>query len=283
MEYRSLAEVRANPFQKPEPLIDGIVNAGELVIITGLWDSFKSRFGAEMARSIASGESFLNNFKVYSPGPALIVQKEIHPGAYDERFITLAEGVDNSRPFLLSYDAQFRFNQGYESELGHLINSLGLKLIVFDPLTYFWPEGKDFDENTSGSVAAALGPLLRLRTTGCTFVLIHHDPKPSGGYSGIARGSSVLVNAPDTRILLARDNGADTLNVFCRTRNIRGVGKFQARLTETGRLVAVHKLSARDHQVREEVRFWRADGLNTAVISQIMNIPQEEIEKHIDH
>lgn len=208
-----------------------------MVIVTGLWDSFKSRFSSEMARSIVSGEPFLNHFPIQKRGAVLIIQKEINEGFYDERFLQLAGGLSSDTPFYLSYDKEFRFQAGYGKGLREVIEDLGLKLIVFDPLTYFWPTDRSFDENQSGPVSAALAPLLNLRDTGCSFILVHHDPKPSMAGAGVARGSSVLVNAPDVRILLRREY--DDLEVYARTRNVRGAGKFKARITDTGRLTYV--------------------------------------------
>lgn len=230
---RSLKAIRDNPFPKPKPLIQGLINQGELVIVTGLWDSFKSRFGAEMVRSVVTGERFLGHFNVLVRGGGLIWQQEINAGFYDERILDLCKDLPDTVPLLTCYD-QFTFSKGYGEVLYDLIKEHNLKLIVFDPLTNFWPQEKWFDENASSPVALALSPLLRLRQTGCSFIIVHHDPKPSMGNSGVARGSSVLVNAPDARILLKRDDVR--LTVTARTRNLRPPPRFQATIDADGRL-----------------------------------------------
>ena len=273
MDLRSLAEVRANPTSKPNPMVDGLLNQGELIIVTGLWDSFKSRFSAELARSIASGEKFLDHFAVARGGASLIIQKEINEGFYDERFLELSRGLSDDTPFYVSYDKDFSFGQGYGKVLNNLIQDLGLKLIVFDPLTYFWPIERTFDENQSGPVAAALAPLLALRNTGCSFVLVHHDPKPSMGGQGVARGSSVLVNAPDARLLLHRKE--DNLTVTAKTRNIKGPGKFTATITPEGRLT----MNKSGDKQQQEAREWKNKGMNQGQIARTMGISQTTVSR----
>lgn len=232
---RSLSDIRETPFEKPRPLIEGLVNQGELIIVTGLWDSFKSRISAEMARSVATGQPFLGHFPMKAQGGALIMQQEINKGFYDERILQLMEGTPDNTPLYTHYDP-FQFSGKYGNDLRDIIYEYKLKLVVFDPLTMFWPQEKWFDENASAPVSLAISPLLQLRQTGCSFIIVHHDPKPSIGYSGVARGSSVLVNAPDARILLKRDNNEDAIEVRARTRNLRAPSRFKAVLTDEGRL-----------------------------------------------
>jgi hypothetical protein len=237
MQLRSLAEIRQSPYPKPRPLIQGLLNQGELVMLTGSWDSFKSRISAEIVRAVVTGDDFLGRFPTASPGPALIIQQEINKGAYDERIIAMADGVPDSAPLFLYDGEQFRFEPGYDDELASVIKERDIRLVIFDPLTYFWPQDRFFDENNNTAVANVLAPLLKLRETGCTFILVHHDPKPSNGFEGVARGASHLVNAPDARILLKRPVDSDEVTIKFKTRNINPPGKFKAVLDPvTGRL-----------------------------------------------
>lgn len=272
LELRSLSEIRTNPYEKPEPLIDGLLNRGELVIVTGQWDSFKSRFTAEFARAIVTGEKFLGHFPVQSSAPVFIIQKEINPAFYDERMIGLMRGTPDDTKFYVSYE-DFRFNNGYGIELGNIIKFHGIRLIIFDPLTYFWPDERSFDENSSGDVSNAISPILKLRATGCSFIFVHHDPKPSINGGGIARGSSVLVNAPDARILLHRQGDEDSVTVRCRTRNIKPPPKFKADLVGD-RLI----YSGEDKQ-KQEILFWLSEKKSQRWIADKLGISQAQVSR----
>src|SRR3990170_1573492 len=229
---RSLREIKAAPTPKPKPIIRGLVNQGELVIVTGQFDSYKSTFGLEMARAVVCGDKFLARFPVQMPGPALVMQKEIHPGFYDERVMELGIQDEAKDRLFTDYSQDFKFKPGYGDVLTEMIHTKGLRLIVFDPLSLFWPfDDKDFNENDNSCVNRALTPLLKLRGhTDCTFVLVHHDPKPSKEYQGRARGASSLMNNPDVRFMIDRED--DIITVHSRTRNQIPVRSFQARLDE---------------------------------------------------
>lgn len=276
LKLRSLSEIRQNPYPKPKPLIEGLVNQGELILVTGLWDSFKSRFGAEMARSVATGEKFLGHFPMRAQGAALTIQQEINWGFYDERVIDMMHDAPSTAPFYTSYEP-FEFGKGYGNELLEIIKEFNIKLIVFDPLTMFWPQEKWFDENAAAPVQMAIKPLLQLRQTGCTFVLVHHDPKPSIGYSGVARGSSVLVNAPDARILLKRSD--DYAEVRARTRNVVPPSRFKAVIDDKGRL---HHSSIKQgrptfEEDRKEVYDLFQQGLSAKDVIQATNFPRSTV------
>lgn len=274
MQLRQLSEIRSNPYDKPLPLIEGLLNQGELVIVTGQWDSFKSRLTAEFARAVVTGEKFLNHFTVTTQLPVLIIQKEINPAFYDERMIGLMNGTPDDTPLYVSYDQSFRFNKGYGSELKDVIDNLGVRLVIFDPLTYFWPDERSFDENNSGDVSAAIDPILRLRGTGCSFIFVHHDPKPSINGGGVARGSSVLVNAPDARILLHRAGDEDSVTVRSRTRNIKPPGKFKADLVGD-RLV----FSGKVDKQKEMILFLNKEKMSQRDIATKLGVSQATVSR----
>jgi len=234
-EVQSLPEIAEHPRRKPLPLITNLLNQGELAILTGQFDSFKSTLVLEMARSVVSGESFLGHFPMQSTGPVLIFQKEIHPAFYDERLTNLHLPVEIGQNMFVCYQ-DIRFSRQMMEKLETAIRMSGLRLVVFDPLTNFWQHG--LEENNNVAVAQTLAPLLQLRSTGCSFVLVHHDTKPdtSTGIAGRARGASVMLNMSDTRVFIDREPDADTIRVSFKTRNSKRVPTFSARMDELGRM-----------------------------------------------
>lgn len=284
MELRSLSRIREAPYPKPEPLIDGLLNKGELAIVTGQWDSFKSRFSTELAHSIATGEKFLSHFDTVGTGGALIIQKEINPAFFDERIIQLMDGHADSVPiYVWPYEDDLRFGDGFEELLDEVIEEYNLSLVVFDPLAYFWPLDKGFDENSATDVTAAISPILRLRSSGCSFILVHHDPKPSVSGQSHARGSSVLVNAPDVRFLLHREQDEDALTIRAKTRNIRAPSKIKAYLDDRGRLYYNQKgKKVIDLSDYDMVIFLHKDGKTSREIAMMLNLSVDMVEMMVE-
>jgi len=111
--------------------------------------------------------------------------------------------------------------------------------IIIDPLGEVAPTYDGFNLNFDTSVTEMLRPLKALRDKyQITIILIHHDPKASE-FERRARGSSVLMNAPDLRILLQGIDSADGYHrsrVQIRSRNMRRPEPFNIICLEDGRI-----------------------------------------------
>lgn len=60
----------------PRWLIEGIATEGSVGFIAGQPKSYKSWFGLDMGLSVATGNDFLDRFRVIDPGPVLYIQEE---------------------------------------------------------------------------------------------------------------------------------------------------------------------------------------------------------------
>ena len=106
---RNAQQIADNPYNLPEPIIEDILNEGELAILSAPYDSFKSYFSLEMAYSILTGEPFLNRFEVKNLGPVYFFELEIHRGVFDGRINNLKMTREQRENFWVDYD-QFRFD-----------------------------------------------------------------------------------------------------------------------------------------------------------------------------
>ena len=86
-------------------------------------------------------------------------------------------------------------------------------------------------------------------------------------------GSSVLVNAPDARILLHRQGDEDSVTVRCRTRNIKPPPKFKADLVGD-RLI----YSGEDKQ-KQEILFWLSEKKSQRWIADKLGISQAQVSR----
>jgi len=234
-----------SPKALPDPIIDGILCCGELAILSAPYDSFKSSLGLEIAYSVCTGAPFLSYFPVRQTGPVYFFQQEVHPGVFDERVINLRIATAHRSNLWVDYD-EFRFDGRSKAELETIIGVKKPLLIVFDPLANFWPTG--MRENDNPMMNTTLRPLLNLRETGTSFLMIHGDTKTEAeGQPVRARGASDLLYKPDVRIFMDRlenlGEPVDAVKITMRTRNRKRLAPFTATFTEQLRLQYVPSLS----------------------------------------
>lgn len=248
MPARNARQIREDPFPLPKPVIERVLNQGELALLSGSFDSFKSTFAIELAYAIVTGELFLGRFKVVNPGATYLYQQEIHPGEFDDRINKLNVNSTHQDNFWVDYDSFSFKGHGFELPLVKMISDLHPRLVTFDPLSNFWPPG--MEENSNAWVTSILKPLLGIRQTGTSMLLVHGDAKERGdGQAPVrARGASDLLYKPDVRIFLDRltdDDGIllDRVRITMRTRNRERVSPFYADYNKrTGRLIADEEL-----------------------------------------
>ena len=115
-------------------------------------------------------------------------------------------------------------------QLEEAIEDASLDGVIIDPLGQVWPStalnGEPFSENTKNHVSPIMRELKKLHKT---VVLVHHDPKATGGDGPVNRasGSSALLNDPDVRIFVDRLPG-DNIKVTVRNRLQRPTPPFVA-------------------------------------------------------
>lgn len=217
----------------PRPIaISGILRVGDLAIITGPADSFKSTLALEMAWSLATGRPLLGRIPIRKRLRMGVLQNEIDPGAYKLRVEQPYTAHDD---LLLCSDLDFTFDR--MDELVEACDDLALDGIVLDRLGTMWPEydvtGVPFSENEKSHVSRLLR---RLKGLNRTVIMVHHDPKPSAGMRGRASGSAALINDPDTRLYLDRSVG-NRVKVSISCRLLLSIGEFTGEFLETRRLV----------------------------------------------
>lgn len=235
-----MAQIYRSP-EIPRPVaVDGICKVGDLILISGSYDTFKSTFGLELVYALATGRPFLGMFDVVcDPLHGAVVQCEIDQGDYETERIRNRYPLTHNLDFLS--DQQFSFN-----ELPYLKDEFkeqGYEFVMFDPLGPMWPTvaphtREPFDENRKTHMSPFLK---RLRDLDTMLILIHHDTK--GGTR--SSGSSALLNDPDVRIFLDREyiaaNGVDEkhlIHVTVKNRLQHPAKPFTAEFNlRTGRIV----------------------------------------------
>ena len=215
--------------------IEGIISVGDLAIITGSWDTFKSTLAVEMGWSMATGKPFLGRFPVLTQMRVGMLQAEIDPGSYDHRVLAFPP-TDN---FIIASDlaSPRHFTFAHLDELEHEIKEWAMDCIILDPIGQMWPRDGSFSPNLGMDISPIMW---RLKTLPATVIMVHHDPKPSQGQINRASGSASLLNDPDTRIFIDRDRHTPDITISTRNRLQASVPPFLAHF-ENGRLLAVNQ------------------------------------------
>jgi len=208
---------------RPDPneqwQVDGLMKAGNLVILSARPKTAKSIVGLNLAACVAMGRPFLD--RPTEQGRALFVAFERHDLTVQRAF---AMGLDACENFMV-WD-KWRF--GVAPRVNALdwwrefIVANNIRLIVFDTLAHFLRPELDKVRNALNAYDYTSSVLERVaqvaNETGCTFVFVHHDRKGEGETDEQrVLGTTALTAAADVVLQLqpvGDDAGVTTLKAM---------------------------------------------------------------------
>ncbi|MFZ8851869.1 MAG: AAA family ATPase, partial [Armatimonadota bacterium] len=170
---------------RPDPneqwQVEGLIKAGNLVILSARPKTAKSIVGLNLAACVATGRPFLN--RPTQQGRALFVAWERHDLTVQRAF---AMGLDACEDFMI-WD-RHRFGVAPRVDAldwwREFITTNNIRLVVFDTLAHFLRPELDKVRNALNAydyIGGVLEQVVQVANeTGCTFVLIHHDRKGEG-------------------------------------------------------------------------------------------------------
>jgi hypothetical protein len=161
--------------------VDGLIKAGNLVILSARPKTAKSIVGLNLAACVATGKPFLN--RSATQGRALFVAWERHDLTVQRAF---AMGLDACEDIMV-WDKR-RFGVAPRVDVlnwwKEFIIANNIRLVVFDTLAHFLRPELDRVRNALNAydyIGSVLERVAQVANeTGCTFVLIHHDRKGEG-------------------------------------------------------------------------------------------------------
>jgi hypothetical protein len=170
---------RADPNERWQ--VDGLIKAGNLVILSARPKTAKSIVALNLAACIAMGKSFLNRSTVQ--GRALFVAWERHDLTVQRAF---AMGLDACEDFMVWDKRRFGVAPRVDALdwWREFIVTNDIRFVVFDTLAYFLRPELDKVRNALNAydyIGSVLERVAQVANeTGCTFVFIHHDRKGEG-------------------------------------------------------------------------------------------------------
>lgn len=220
--------VRQMMEQYPElrpPIIHGLLREGETMNIIAAPKAGKSWLATDLAMSVATGQSWLNEFPT-ERGDVLILDNELHgeTSAYRLPQVAKARGID------LSHIADTMFIENMRGSLQDVLSLRSyfakitpgrFKLIILDAFYRFMPA--DMDENDNGTMARLFNTIdSYAQDMQAAFVLIHHTTKGSQtgkAVTDVGAGAGAQSRASDTHLVLREheEPGAMVLDAAVRS------------------------------------------------------------------
>lgn len=203
---------------RPLPLLDngGLIDAGELALVTGPPGSGKSILLVNLACAVAAGrEFFIWRAEAREPAPVLLVLAEYGEFRAYERIEPVARHYAVPRGMLNVWhrdrDPHFidlAANGGARAgEVAAYVRTHGVRLVAIDSLS----ETHAADENDRTEMVGVVRALRAIAAAGAAVVALHHvrkqpaGPRGGGGWLDDVRGSSALTAALASALSCRRD------------------------------------------------------------------------------
>lgn len=180
--FHSAEELVSKAFPPTVPLIDGLLNAGEVGLLVGVPKVGKSRLVIQLAEALCNGRRFLG-YKVTGKFRVLIADLENTPAMLQDRYNKMGVSITDQwyyyAPPTLCENALSLQGDGLK-QLQAMLLEVHPDLLVID--TWRLLSGI-LDENRAGDITNALIELSRLRVDNpqMAILLVHHLRKQGVG------------------------------------------------------------------------------------------------------
>jgi len=220
--------------ERPEFLVYGLIPEKGITALSGHPGCGKSWILLHLAKCVAAGESFLDNF-VTKQGSVLIVDEE--QGAWELRRRMEVMGYSEDLPIYFYSLNGFKVDKKEDMEaLLQTVKEQNIALVIIDPFAAMHSQ----DENSAEGAQKVLEAMQRFTKAGATVLFIHHHRKSgmgasSGGAQSL-RGSSAYSGRLDSHITVEKKDcttSEQNLEVeHVKSRRGRNTNKFRVVLAQ---------------------------------------------------
>ena len=198
----SLSELMKKDFPKTEWVVEQLIPAEGIVVISGLPSAYKTWLILELAVRVAKGNLLFDKF-ITSRTTSLIVDEETGERWIQQRLLKLLDDFD--LPVYLLAKRGFKLTRESVKRLIALAKNKEVGLIIFDS---FLRVHTARDENDAVQMAEVFNLLHKFTNEGIAVVLTHHHRKQgiirSPNPSQDMRGSSDILAAVDCHLAIER-------------------------------------------------------------------------------
>jgi len=229
----SVADILKMELNEEPFLVENLIPNKSLCVLSGYPESGKSWIILELARSIASGNSFLGIFQTQQ-GKVLIVDEENGIEEFKRRMTLLK--FDSTLPIYLFSQKGFKVdNQEDFRGLLEFVENEQIKLVIFDPFVAIHSK----KENEAGDMQKVMEVLQEFNLVGTSVLFAHHHRKELGwskiNPSQSLRGSSVLFGRVDSHLAIEKKEKEGEITLIVSQEKLRRgkkISPFQVNLIE---------------------------------------------------
>lgn len=230
-----VSDLMGMSFKPKEPLIEGIMNIGETVIVCGTPKAGKSIFLQSLAYALSSGEDkFLGSLHISKPCKVCYVQLEGELADTHDRFRRIGQGIKhNLDNMVLFFSEPMKLDDlDYTMEVIWKIETvMRPEVLIIDPLYMAFSGGSLSDDEVIRKVLANLR-ILKMHFQ-CTLIVAHHTHKLRRNDKGkeVAEGDEAMFGSqflkawPDHVLMLNYDTRNGTRTLTCMTQRSGTVEK----------------------------------------------------------
>ncbi len=203
----TISELLTQTFDDVEWIVDGLIPAESIVILSGQPACYKTWILLEFAIQIAQGLPVFKHFDSEKTG-VLIVDEESGARLLQKRIKSMWTSVCGDVPIhILSY-ANFSVKENTIEHLIRYSQEKGIGLVIFDSLVRIHKS----DENDASGMSRVFSELRRFNKANISVLLAHHHRKRSKDgikmdQSQEMRGSSDILAAVDSHVAVTKRDG----------------------------------------------------------------------------
>jgi hypothetical protein len=173
----TLAQLRTAHFPEPLPIVEGLLNEGETILLVGRPKVGKSRLTQQMTLDLSRGQPFLGHFTIRRPRRVAVLDLENRPNVVRARFASMSlpdagdEMVCICAAETLAEDSVNASPPGMKL-LETFLKHANADVLIIDT----WRLFAGGDENDAAAVVAALKALSTIRQNRpqLGIILVHH-------------------------------------------------------------------------------------------------------------
>ncbi len=197
--------------ERPKFLIEGLVPENGITAMSGHPGCGKSWLMLEMARAVAIGDKFLNEFKSIKK-KVLIVDEE--SGKWEMRRRLELLGYTDELDIYFCCQREFKLDKPESvSRLIKLCEKHEIGLIIFDPFAALHNKV----ENNAEEMQVVMTAMQKFNEISVSVAFIHHNRKGGlGGQAQSLRGSSAILGRLDSLVVVEKTSAEGPVNITIR-------------------------------------------------------------------
>jgi hypothetical protein len=190
----SVSDLLAAANQPDVWVLEGLIEAGDQVVLAGAPKAGKSLKASQIALAVASGGQYLG-WKAPRPRKVLYVNLELRPKRFGRRVINQVGGAR----YLTQYTNLHVINDlrtldildtDQRNEFAEMVKTEGFELVIWDVLARM----HGADENDNPAMRAVMHAI-RVASADRAHIILHHMRKPAGGQEDVNLGAAGMRGA----------------------------------------------------------------------------------------